>query len=269
MAGRPKTRAKREAEERARRQAGAPPVVNEAIANAIGQNQCADGKKEDAQPGHVKLPPLEYLASDICTLAQIKLANKPVTNTGELNEFEQQIVACQKVIALLLEDTSQKISAVETLNALQITERVTSYFEECDKTYRSYTVPGLAYAIGFINRKQLVKFVEENIETLPGYVIARALMRIEEQRNIEILAGNGMMTGHKLDLATNFEWNDAKQKSSKEEEKPTQITQNIINYNSLPPTQMSVEEWQAKFLQQQKTKDQEVIELPPGDQDKK
>lgn len=47
-------------------------------------------------------------------------------------------------------------------------------------------------------------FVAEKYDTLPGYIVAQALMRIEEQRNVEILSGNGMMTGHKLDLATNL-----------------------------------------------------------------
>ena len=263
MAGRPKTRAKREAAERAKRNEGIAASADKAVNEATAASQAAC--EQTASDKETHCPPsssdLEFLVSDRCTLSHIALATKepprpamaPVM-TDRYNELLEQLIAAQLVINLLLEDTDKKISSVESLNAAQMALRVKEYFTACDAKLRSYTVPGLAYAIGFINRKQLLSFVSENYDTLPGYIVARALMRIEEQRNVEILSGGGMMTGHKIDLATNFDWSDTKNnQSKKDDDKPQQnITQNIINYNSLPPQSMTVEEWQQRFLAEQK-----------------
>ena len=161
-----------------------------------------------------------------------------------------QIVACHKLIFILLQTTEERVSAVESIDAAEMAARVSFYFDSCDATRRSYTVPGLAYAIGFMSRKHLLQFVAEHEDTISGYIIARSLMRIEDQRNIEIISGGGMMAGHKLDLATNFDWNDAKAKASKEDN-VTNITNNTVNMNSLPPNQMSIEDWQKMFLAKQ------------------
>jgi len=180
----------------------------------------------------------------------VKQALKHVSDIVGDDKLISHIISCQKVIALLLQDTATFVSAVETIDAAEMAARVSYYFDDCDKRRRSYTVPGLAYTIGFMHRKQMLQFASEHQDELTGYIVARALMRIEDQRNIEIISGGGLMSGHKLDLATNFDWNDAKAKPQKEES-TTNITQNIINMNSLPPTSMTVEEWQAQFLSQQ------------------
>ena len=262
MAGCPKRRAKREAAERAKVDGGIAPQVDEVVAQKVEGATAQDALPTCEPAAKPILKSLEFLVSEDCALSDVKLATKDIPHSRqpesqpsveEYNEVISQLTACHKVINLLLEDTKEKISAAETISAADMAIRVNSYFEECDKRKRSYTVPGLAYAIGFITRKQLIAFVSEKHETLPGYIVARALMRIEEQRNVEILSGNGMMTGHKIDLATNFDWSDTKNKG-RDEDKPAQptITQNIINYNSLPPQTLTVEEWQQKFLEQQK-----------------
>ena len=268
MAGRPKTREKRRLMEEAKRNEGIAPSADAAANEAIREESAGAPVAATSAIGKEKkvfiIDPssLHDLLSSLCSPADLKLALGEPSSSATCEALCEQVLACHRVIALLLEDTKEKISAAETLDAGQMAVRVAEYFEECDKRSRSYTVPGLAYAIGFITRKQLSDFVAEKYETLSGYIIARALMRIEEQRNVEILAGNGMMTGHKLDLATNFDWMDTKNKSSKDEDKAsTQITQNIINYNSLPPDSMSVDEWQRRFLQQQKAKDAPAIDV--------
>lgn len=254
MAGCPKRRAKREAAEKAKLEGGIAPQVDEVVAQKV-EETASPTCETQTRPERAKL---EYLMSDECRISDLELALKALPedlSSCNVQGLVEQIEACHKVINLMLEDTREKISAAENLTAADMAFRTASYFEECDKRKRSYTVPGLAYAIGFITRKQLLAFVSEKHETLPGYIVARALMRIEEQRNVEILSGNGMMTGHKIDLATNFDWSDTKNKG-RDEDKPAQptITQNIINYNSLPPQTLTVEEWQQKFLEQQKNK---------------
>lgn len=256
MAGRPKTREKRRLMEEAKKNAGIASMAEESLNEAVKAAAPGDTTASSCEdPFVVDAERLKDMISSVCSPNDVKLATTPPDTTDKAtpSSLVEHILACQRVIALLLEDTKAKVSSVETLDAAQMALRVTSYFEECDRRKRSYTVPGLAYAIGFINRKQLISFVTDFYETLPGYIVARALMRIEEQRNVEILSSNGMMTGHKLDLATNFDWMDTKNRSSKDDEKPTQhITQNVINYNSLPPQSMTVEEWQQRFLAEQK-----------------
>lgn len=166
-----------------------------------------------------------------------------------------QILAAQKLISVLIQDTEQFISVVESLTLAEVIEKITFYFNKCEEKKISYTVPGLAYEIGFVHRQHLLDFIKEKQDSLVGYVIARALMKIEEQRNMEIISGNGIMAGHKLDLATNFDWNDAKQKSTKEESKSSpQLTQNIVNYNSLPPATITVEDWEKTYISKAKEK---------------
>jgi len=175
--------------------------------------------------------------------------------------FFETIESCQKLIAILLEDHTFRVSITEKLDVAELAARISFYFVSCERLKRSYTVPGLAYTVGFMNRNHMIQFLEDNPETLFAYVLSRALMRIEDQRNVEIISGGGLMTGHKLDLATNFNWNDAKQKAApapppppKEETVKNIINNTQINVNSLPPETMSVEEWQRKFLTQQNAK---------------
>ena len=170
-------------------------------------------------------------------------------------KFMTQILAAQKLVSVLIQDTEQFISVVESLTLAEVIEKITFYFNKCEEKKISYTVPGLAYEIGFVHRQHLLDFIKDKQDSLVGYVIARALMKIEEQRNMEIISGNGIMAGHKLDLATNFDWNDAKQKSTKEESKSSpHLTQNIVNYNSLPPATITVEDWEKTYISKAKGK---------------
>ena len=167
--------------------------------------------------------------------------------------------AARKVVHALLQSHQQRINFMEEMTPDELASRIAFYFDECAKKHRSFTVPGLAYEVGFMCRQDLLTFIRENQETLMGFMLARALMKIEDQRNTEIISGGGVMAGHKLDLATNFDWTDA----GKRGETPTQTTNNTtinqtnntlaVTPDSLPPT-LTLDQWQTQFLSNEKKK---------------
>ena len=169
--------------------------------------------------------------------------------------------ACRHVIHALIQEHKDRISFMDEITPGELANRIAFYFDECYKRKRSYTVPGLAYEIGFMCRQDMLDYISDKRDTLLGYMLARALMVIEDQRNTEIISGGGVMAGHKLDLATNFSWMDAGKKG--EGSAGPQIvnnsttinnTQNNINPGSLPPT-LTLDQWQAQFLSNEKKKD--------------
>ena len=168
--------------------------------------------------------------------------------------------SARKVAHALLQTHQQRINFMEEMTPDELASRIAFYFDECAKKHRSFTVPGLAYEVGFMCRQDLLTFIRENQETLMGFMLARALMKIEDQRNTEIISGGGVMAGHKLDLATNFDWTDAgKRGESTASQTTNNTTINQVNNtlavtpDSLPPT-LSLEQWQAQFLSNEKKK---------------
>jgi hypothetical protein len=173
--------------------------------------------------------------------------------------------AAQRVIHMLLKTHEERVNFMDTITPEELASRIAFYFDECDKRKRSYTVPGLAFEIGFMQRQDLLEFVKAHYETLNGYMLARALTKIEDQRNTEIISGGGVMAGHKLDLATNFSWNDA----GKKDASPAQVNNTTINQTnntlnvapeSLPPT-LTLDQWQAQFLDTEKKKGKPDAEI--------
>ena len=168
--------------------------------------------------------------------------------------------SARKVAHMLLQTHRQRINFMEEMTPDELASRIAFYFDECVKKHRSFTVPGLAYEVGFMCRQDLLTFIRENQETLMGFMLARALMKIEDQRNTEIISGGGVMAGHKLDLATNFDWTDAGKRG---ETAGNQTTNNTtinqtnntlaVTPDSLPPT-LSLDQWQAQFLSNEKKK---------------
>ena len=172
-------------------------------------------------------------------------------------------VAAQKVIHALLQTHEDRISFMDTITPEELASRIAFYFDECNKRKRSYTVPGLAFEVGFMQRQDLLSFIGEHQETLNGYMLARALMKIEDQRNTEIISGGGVMAGHKLDLATNFSWNDAGRKGEAAQTTNNTVinqTNNTLNVSpeSLPPT-LTLDQWQAEFLGAEKKKEDKKL----------
>ena len=94
-------------------------------------------------------------------------------------------------------------------------------------------------------------------------------MHIEAERVVDMLYGGGMMAGHKLDLATNFNYNDAGKKGN-DQPAPTNITvnNNTLSLAGSPPKPESVEEWQSWYEKNERAKleaakEQKDIDVSP------
>ena len=167
--------------------------------------------------------------------------------------------SARKVVHALLQTHEQRLNFMMELTPDELASRIAFYFDECTVRKRSFTVPGLAYEVGFMQRQDLLDFIRDHQDTLMGYMLARALMKIEDQRNTEIISGGGVMAGHKLDLATNFSWNDAGKKGEAAAQTTNNTTINQTNNtlavtpDSLPPT-LTLDQWQAQFLNNEKKK---------------
>lgn len=85
---------------------------------------------------------------------------------------------------------------------------IDQYFAECDLSDRPYTVPGLAYALGFACRQSLLNY--EGRDEFRE-IVKRAKLRIEMQRN-EGLLTSGNVPGSIFDLKENFGWKDVSER---------------------------------------------------------
>lgn len=213
---------------------------------------------------------LRGLLENICAIKDLKLVARPVPNLElgreTLETMLERVAAARRVIVALMQSTKVAVSSAETLELDELTNRITGYFDQCDKEKVSYTVPGLSYAIGFVTRQDFLAYVKENRDTKhDALVMARSLLLIEDQRNREIISKGGVMAGHKLDLATNFDWTDARSGKKEDDKTPQQQLNVAVNVASLPP-EMSLAEWQAAFLKPKevaKLDKEEIIDVEP------
>lgn len=160
-------------------------------------------------------------------------------------EAEQMINDLLKLVAVLTRSTTIGIDDYTSLNVKDIALRASTYFSEMKVRKQSYTVPHLAYALGFASRKDMLDFVKHNQSSPVAYVIKRSLTLIEAQRNVELVSGQGLMAGHKEDLQTNFDWGKSTAPSTVVNNSLTNNTTNV-SLESLPPT-LSVEEWTERY----------------------
>jgi len=84
-------------------------------------------------------------------------------------------------------------------------EAIDAYFQKCDTERRPYTIAGLAYELGFIDRHSIPEY-----EKRPEFsaTIKNARSRIEMQRSERLVSGDGNVTGMIFDLKNNFGWKD-------------------------------------------------------------
>lgn len=164
-----------------------------------------------------------------------------------------------KVIDFLLEDHYEQVNPILHLTPRELVDRVTLYFIECDLTKRFYTVPGLAFYIGFSTREEFHDYVQNNPESVHAYIIRRAMTYIESETVTDMMYGGGMMTGHKINLATNFNYSDAGKKSDSKEVPAITINNNSITMNGVPPKPETIEEWQAWYAKEQAAKAAQAI----------
>jgi hypothetical protein len=79
------------------------------------------------------------------------------------------------------------------------------YFNDCDNREAPYTIPGLAYYLGFESRFSIL-----NYKGKPKFdhTIKKARARIEQQRVENLVAGKGSAPGQIFDLKNNFDYKD-------------------------------------------------------------
>lgn len=82
---------------------------------------------------------------------------------------------------------------------------ISAYFNQCDAEKRPYTIAGLAYYLGFVDRHSIPEY-EKRDEF--SSTIKRARSRIEMQRSERLVSGDGNVTGMIFDLKNNFGWKD-------------------------------------------------------------
>ena len=113
--------------------------------------------------------------------------------------------------------------------------RCDEYFAECDKVDQPYTVPDLAYFLGFNCRQMVWEYGKK-----PRFTdaIKRARLRIEGQRNRMMLSGTKSPIGCIFDLKNNFAWQDKQEIETKQE---VTVTKRMVE---APPTPTSLAEWQ-------------------------
>lgn len=109
-------------------------------------------------------------------------------------------------------------------NVHDLEAKIEEYFSVCDegrsievydkkrqevreiKTEIPYTVPGLAYHLGFAHRKSLLDYIKKGDEYCNA--ITRAKLKIEMQRNERALMGEQEPRFAQFDLKNNFGWED-------------------------------------------------------------
>lgn len=171
-----------------------------------------------------------------------------------IEKMKDVIKSQRKIIEFLLGDFEEKINPILHLDPREMVDRITQYFIECDITKRFYTVPGLAFTIGFSTREELLEYVTANPESIHAYILRRALTYIESETVTDMMYGGGLMTGHKINLATNFNYSDAGKKGSSEPAPSVVVNNNSITMNGLPPKPESIEEWQEWYAKEQAAK---------------
>ena len=79
------------------------------------------------------------------------------------------------------------------------------YFVDCDLREAPYTIPGLAYFLGFLDRHSVINYTGK-----PAFyaTLKAARSRIERQRVENLVSGKGSCPGQIFDLKNNFDYKD-------------------------------------------------------------
>lgn len=86
---------------------------------------------------------------------------------------------------------------------------IDAYFAVCDENKTPYTIPGLAYFLGFVSRHSIFDYAKR-----PRYTntISRARLKIEIQRNEALVDSEARnVNGMKFDLQNNFGWKESQE----------------------------------------------------------
>jgi len=145
-------------------------------------------------------------------------------------------------------------------------QRCKDYFDQCYQEGVVYTVPELAYHLGFISRQAIFHY--EKRKDNCGKVIRAAKLKIEGQRNRQVVEGQGYMAGRIFDLKCNFGYSDQPGGADKTGDQPNPQLNVQQNFYGMPPQPASLEEWTKNYQKMMKSPDtQEKIEPPSEEED--
>ena len=113
------------------------------------------------------------------------------------------------------------VPTFETPEEMQIL--IGAYFKECEEKQVPTTVPGLAYALGFVSRQSLWDYSKKKAFS---YTLKRAKVYIEAERNIMLLTEQNA-AGKIFDLKNNFEWIDSQNLNVNDVTKPKRTPEEI------------------------------------------
>lgn len=120
--------------------------------------------------------------------------------------------------------------------------QIDDYFASCDAEQRPYSIPGLAYHLGFSSRGSLYDYEHRNANNAAfSDTIKKARLRIEVQRAEMLVTCKGNPAGIIFDLKANFGWKDQQSiEVTGPEDGPLQLTSGLAG---MPPRPKSMEEW--------------------------
>lgn len=124
-------------------------------------------------------------------------------------------------------------------------DKCKEYFDRCDSQGYSYTIPDLAFYLGFISRQALFHYLKRGDNC--SKVIRAARLKIEAQRNRQVVDGQGHVAGRIFDLKCNFGYNEMGQDEGGNFE-GAQPQMNVQqNFYGLPPQPATLEEWTQQY----------------------
>jgi len=179
---------------------------------------------------------------------------------AELEEELRRWTNVQHKVAVAVESAAPAKRPVgrpahyEAVEELQ--DAIGRYFDYADEQGWPYTVPDLAYYLGFNSRTSLLNYEgrEEFMVT-----IKRAKLKIEGQRARQLVQSQGVVAGQIFDLKNDFGWRD-------QQEKIATGAMNTINIGlpGMPPAPRNIEEWEGWYRQMVEGKSAAAIDVAPA-----
>ena len=119
------------------------------------------------------------------------------------------------------------------------------YIKICDEEKEPYTIPGLAYYLGYESRFSIFDLKHKKKFS---HTIKRVIDKIESQRVSKMLKGSHNVAGCIFDLKNNFGYKD------KIEQEISGPGGGPIALTAIPPTPQSLAQWEAMMLESRKAK---------------
>ena len=135
-------------------------------------------------------------------------------------------------------------------------DRCAEYFDMRDEQNKSYTVAGLISHLGFASRATLQAYRErEEFHE----IVERAMLHIEDQRNDQLVKGQGVVAGQIFDLKVNHGWRDKDAAEANSGPSTKVVVVPIL------PGAMDMAMWQTAWQQMLDQKQAQAIDITPTD----